>query len=263
MRSPHAVRGVTLVGLLLIALAVSAPPANAAGVLYRASISGVQELTWSVDGTRGSCEIRRGTGNGSVKFRFRSPKPGPASALPGRGGLRFSLGLPATATGTIAGTFTDANATPCPGFDPAEPVTRPVDGCGATKFGLRVDAQVRGAFVYVTGPTVPLGPPASINQAGGSCPFPLGGPIDSSSDRSACGDGNKLWQRSWGVSYSEGRGLAASRIAIKPGTLLRPKRRTVLLTGRSRVDCTIESTYSGGVKLTLDLRYTITLRRVR
>lgn len=255
----HTIRGLLLSGLLLVAIAASASPASARAVSYRVSVSGQQELTWSVDGTSGSCEIRHGAGNGRVAFRFRSPKPGTGVAKKHGGGLLFLSSIPATATGTIAGTFTDSVSTPCPGFEPSATFTEPVDGCGATKFGVRVDASAHGAFVYVTGPNWPLGPPGSISATGGSCPFL---PSVGSSDFSTCGDGKKLWQRSWAFG-AQGAGLAASRIAVKPRTLLRPKRRTTLLTGRAKVDCTMTSQYTGGTKIALDLRYTLTLRRIR
>ncbi len=268
MPASQAARGLLLGVSLLVLLAASAPAAGAVqrSVAYRVSISGQQELTWSFDGTRGTCQIVRGTGKGRVAFRFRSSKPGTGTVNPGAGGLSYaSFGVYATATGTIAGTYTETETTPCPGFAPRDPVTvtAPTGGCGATKFGLRIESQVRGAFLYVTGPKVPLGPPGSISAVGGVCPFPLDLSILESTDFSACGDGRGLWKRSWGVASSQGEGLAASRIAIKPKTLLRPKKKTVLLSGRARVDCTMSSTYSGGVKITLDLRYTVTLRRIR
>jgi hypothetical protein len=255
----HTIRGFLLGGLLLVAFAASASSAGASGVSYSVSVSGQQDLTWSVDGTSGSCEIRHGAGNGQVSFRFRSPKPGTAVAKKHGGGLLFLSSIPSTATGTIAGTFTDSVATPCPGFEPQAVFTEPATGCGATKFGVRVDASAHGSFIYVTGPNVPLGTPGSISETGGGCPF-----LDSgdSSDFSTCGDGQKLWQRSWAFG-SQGEGLAASRIAVTPRLLVRPKRRTIQLTGRSRVDCTMTSTYTGGVKIALDLRYTLTLRRMR
>lgn len=253
------IRGFLLAGLLLVAFAASVSSAGASGVSYSASVSGQQNLTWSIDGTSGSCETRHGAGNGSATFRFRSPKPGTAMASKRGHGLSFLSSIPATATGTIAGTFTDSVATACAGFEPRPVFTEPVTGCGATKFGVRVDASAHGSFIYVTGPKVPLGAPGSISETGGGCPFLAG--VDSS-DFSTCGDGQKLWQRSWAFG-SQGEGLAASRIAVTPRSLVRPKRRTIQLTGRSRVDCTMTSTYTGGVKIALDLHYTLTLRRVR
>jgi hypothetical protein len=252
-----------LLALLAAAVFVAMPAAlaRAAGsVSYAASVSGKQDLTWKVDGTSGNCEIRRGTGNGTVGFSFKSPKPATAAASSSRQGLSFTSSIPSVAQGSISGNFTDAVETPCPGFTPGDPVTAPTGGCGATRFGVRVDIQARKAFLYVTGPNTPLGP-VSLAQASGECPFPIGGPIDSSSDRSSCGDGRQLWQRSWGVSYSGGAGLFASRVHMTPKQLFRSKRK-VTITGRKDVSCTIESQYSGGVKLTGSLKYTISLKRI-
>jgi hypothetical protein len=242
-----------------VVVAIPAAVAQAAGPFsYSASVSGKQDLTWKVDGTRGNCEIRRGTGDGTVSFRFKSSKPGTAAASSSRSGLSFNSSIPSVAKGSIAGHFTDAPETPCPGFEPGDPVTQSASGCGATRFGVRVDIQAKGAFLYVTGPNVPLGP-VSIAQSGSDCPFPLGGFMDSSSDRTTCGDGRQVWQRSWGVSSAGGAGLFASRVHMTPKQLFR--KRKVVITGRKDVSCTVESSYSGGVKLTGSLKYTITLKR--
>ena len=53
-----------LVVLVLISLASAAPAASARSVVYRATISGQQELEWKVDGTTTGCESRRGAGKG-------------------------------------------------------------------------------------------------------------------------------------------------------------------------------------------------------
>jgi hypothetical protein len=250
-----------LVGSLLVAIFGALPQAaGAASASYSASISGKQDLTWKVDGTRGNCEIRRGTGEGTVSFRFKSSKPGTAAASSSGKRLSFTSSIPSVATGSIAGHFTDAVETPCPGFEPGAAVTQPAGGCGATRFGVRADIGAHGAFLYVTGPEVPLGP-VSLAQSSGECPFPVGGPIDSSSDRTTCGDGSKLWQRSWGVAASGGEGLLASRIHMTPKQLLGPKRKKITITGRKDISCTVPSDYAGGVKLTGSLKYTITLKK--
>lgn len=246
------VRGGLVAFVLLLAWA---PVADAA--LYRTSIRGSQELTWTVDGTTGGCEIRRGTGDGTVRFTFRSVKPQLLNA--GRDGLQGSL--PSVATGSITGRFTDAVETPCPDQEPGEPFVAPADGCGATRFGLRVDATPRGAFTYFTGPVTPLGP-ASTAQAGGECPFPVDLPVLESTDMGACGDGDQLWQRSWGVSASRGEGLLASRVQIGAKRLPR-KGRSRQLTGRAAVECTLPSQYTGGVALRGALTYTLTVKRTR
>ena len=251
----------TLASLVLVSALATLTAAPAHGASYKVTISGKQELTWKVDGTTSGCEVRRGAGSGSVRFSFRDRGAAPAGALARGRGMYFATSIPSKATGTISGAFTDSSATPCPQFAPGDPVIDPTGGCGAETFGVRVDFQYRDdGFIYVTGPQVPLGP-VSLAALGGECPFPLGGGFDSSSDRAACGDGSQLWKRSWGVAYSGGQGLFASRIAVKPKTLLRPKGKTVVLTGSAKVDCTIPSQYSGGIKLTGKLTYTLTARK--
>ena len=250
----------SLIVLVLISLTAAAPAASARSVAYRATISGQQELEWKVDGVTTGCESRRGAGKGRVAFRFREQRAIPTSANSFGKEMTFNVSIPSKATGSISGAFTDSVATACPGFAPREPLTSPVTGCGSTTFGLRVDVQLRGAYLYVTGPNTPLGP-VSTSQTSGDCPFQLGGGITTTSDRSACGDGTQLWKRSWGVSSAQGQGLFASRIANSGRGLLRPKRRTTTLSKRVAVDCTVPSQYSGGVKITGVLRYTLTLRR--
>ena len=241
--------------------ALAAAPAAARDITYSVSISGRQELQWKLDGTRGNCELRRGAGSGSVSFRFASRKAVPAPALARGRGMFFATSIPSTATGTIAGSFTDTVAAACPGFVPGDPVTDSTGGCGPVRFGVRVDFQYRSdGFVYVTGPGTPLGP-VSLAQAGGDCPFPVGGRFEDTNDRSACGDGSQLWRRSWGVSSAAGEGLFSSRFAVTPRALLRPRKKTIVLTGKASVDCTVPSSYSGGVKITGKLTYAMTLKR--
>jgi hypothetical protein len=250
-------RCVALGGALVTIVAAAPSPAGA--VVFNTSITGKQDLTWKVDGTAGNCEIRRGTGSGTVSFRFKSSKPAPAFSGSSRR-LSFTVSIPSVATGSITGAFTDTVETPCPGFAPGDPYTEETDGCGATRFGIRVDVSSHGAFLYVTGPNTPLGP-VSISQSGGHCPFPLGASsFDTSLDRSECGDGKQLWRRSWGVSSSGGQGLFASRVHMTPKQL---KRKKLTITGRSSVDCTVPSQYSGGVKLTGKLTFTLSLKRAR
>ena len=108
-------------------------PLSAGAAVYRASISGSQEVSWKVDGTSGNCEIRRGKGEGKVSFRFASAKPALVTAGRSGGGLAFVGSIPSTARGTIAGAFTDSPETPCAGFEPRPSVTDPAGGCGATR----------------------------------------------------------------------------------------------------------------------------------
>jgi hypothetical protein len=249
--------------LLLCALLggalLAAFPLGAHAAVYRASISGSQQVSWKVDGTRGNCEIRRGKGEGKSSFRFASAKAALVTAGRSRGGLAFVGSINSTAKGTLAGAFADTLETPCPGYEPGLAVTDPAGGCGATKFGLRVDLTAKGAFVYVTGPEVPLRT-GSLAQSPGQCPSPVDGSFLDSTDFSACGDGRQQWKRSWGVDSSGGRGLLASRLALTPGQLPKAKHKRSF-SKRTTIDCTMPSSYTGGVKIAGTLNYTLTLKR--
>jgi hypothetical protein len=234
-------------------------PLSADAAVYRASISGSQEVSWKVDGTRGNCEIRRGKGEGKSSFRFASAKAALVTAGRSGGGLAFVGSISSTARGTIAGAFADTLETPCPGYEPGKSLTDPAGGCGAAKFGLRVDLTAKGAFVYVTGPEVPLRS-GSLAQSSGQCPSPIDGSFLSSSDFSACGDGTQQWKRSWGVASSAGRGLLATRLHLTPGQLPKRKHKRTFAK-RTAIDCTMPSSYSGGVKIAGTLKYTLTLKR--
>lgn len=235
-----------------VALVAAVCAAGADAATFKVSISGQQEVSWAVDGTTGTCELRQGSGSGRATFRFASSRPAFTSLNPSGGGASLIVSVPSQATGSIEGSFTDSVAAPCPGFEPRDPVVQPTAGCGSTRFGLRVDAQLRGKVLFVTGVSTP---PADV---GADCPFPVGGFIDDSNDRSACGEGSQQWERSWGVSSAGGAGLLASRITVKRSALTR---RTVRLARTETIACTIGSSYSGGVKLTGKLRYVLTLRR--
>jgi hypothetical protein len=240
-----------------IALCVlMAAPAHSA--VFRATVSGQQELSWRLDGTTDGCEVRHGAGQGDVKITFKSSK----SSLIAVVGGRVDGSINAIAKGSISGSFTDTVQTACPGFEPGEPFTASASGCGPLRYGLRVDLSRHGAFVYVVGPEVPLGP-VSIAQSGGDCPFPDGGySFSSDGDRTACGDGTQLWQRSWGVGGPTG--LFGSRLHITNKGLLRTKKgRTKHLTGRKDVDCNTGSQYTGGIPMTGKLTYTLSLKRLR
>lgn len=243
-----------------LATAVLAAPAHSAGpLLYNVGVSGTQELSWKVDGTTPACESRRGSGSGTVKFRFHDDGATPTTALAKGRGMTFAAGVPSTATGSISGAFTDSLAAACPGNLPAEPSTLPTTGCGATKFGIRVDAQYRSnGFLYVTGPN----PMVSLIST--NCPFPMDFNVFAGSfDWSSCGEGRQQWQRSFGLNTSQGEALLASRIAVKPRAILHPRRSKITLTGSAKVDCTVPSRYSAGVHFTGKLTYTLTARRVR
>jgi hypothetical protein len=243
-------------GALCVSLLALLP--NAAGAAtFRTTISGKQELTWKLDGTTGSCEIRHGVGTGTVKFSFKSSK----SSLIAVAGGNTVGSINTVAKGSISGSFTDTVETPCPGFAPLDPYMDSTAGCGATHYGIRVDISRHGAFVYVTGPEVPLGP-VSIAQSGNDCPFPDGGySWSTSGDRTACGDGKQVWQRSWGVGGPTG--LFATRLHVTQKGLLHVKKgKTKLLTGHKVVDCTTDSQYSGDIRMTGTLTYTLSMKRV-
>lgn len=245
-------------GLCLI---VAATPQLASAASFKVSVRGTQYLKWSLDGTRGSCEIRRGMGGGEVNFAFKSAKAQPVFV--GKSGRRLEVtgSIPSVATGTITGQFSDTLATACPNFAPADPYIPPTAGCGASKFGIRMDLQTRGAFVYVTGPNVPL-TSGSTSASPGGCPFPIDSSLLFSSDLSACGDGSNLWQRSWGMAFSNGEGLFAGKLSISARKLLKTKkRRSAIITGRSVVSCNVASQYSGGVTYGGQLKYTLTFKR--
>jgi hypothetical protein len=235
---------------------VLAAPCHAA--VFRATVSGQQELSWKLDGTTGDCEIRHGIGHGDVKITFKSSK----SALIAVAGGNVVGSINAVAKGSISGSFTDTLQTPCPGFGPLDPYSDSTAGCGPLRYGVRVDVSRHGAFVYVAGPEVPLGP-VSIAQSGGDCPFPDGGySWSTSGDRTACGDGKQVWQRSWGVGGPTG--LFASRMHVTNKGLLRVKKgSTKHLTGRKDVDCTTDSQYTGDIPMTGKLTYTLSLKRLR
>jgi hypothetical protein len=258
MLARHALRRtparVAVLGCALLGLAA----AQADAAVYRTSISGRQHVSWKVDGTAGGCEVHRGRGEGAVTFTVKSSKAAPLTGGTRRVPLLGSI--PSVATGSIEGRFADTVETPCPGFEPGDPVIEPVDGCGSTRFGIRVDVTPKGAFTYINGPATPLGP-VSTAGARGTCPFPVDTPILSSNDFTACGDGQALWRRSWGIGSSGGQGLLASRISVTPKRLPR-KGRTRVLTGRATVDCTMSSPYSGGVKVTGSLTYRLTVKRI-
>ena len=242
--------------LALLVLALIVPTASAA--VFKASIKGTQEVSWSVDGTTSACESRRGTGSGVAKFSFKSPKSAPLFVGSGRKAPKIVGSLTTKATGTQSGSFSETVATACPGFEPGDPYTTPAQGCGATSFGIRVDFKTRGAFVNVTGPSVPLGP---VSLANTGCPTSLDAhPM--SNDLTACGDGVAQDQRSWGIADAAGEGLLFSKLHISSKKLLKTKKRkSKKITGRAVVDCNVPSLYSGGISYKAELKYTLTLKR--
>ena len=232
-------------------------PQAAGAAVFRTTFSGQQELSWKLDGTTGDCEIRRGVGQGDVKVKVKSSQAG----LIAVNGRRVDGSITSVAKGSVSGSFTDTVQTPCPGFEPAEPYTASAAGCGPLRYGIRVDLSRHGAYIYVVGPEVPLGP-VSIAQSGGDCPFPNGGyGFSTDGDRTACGDGRQVWQRSWGVGGPTG--LFASRLHVTNKGLLRIRKGTTKsITGRKDVDCTTGSQYSGGIRMLGKLTYTLSMKRL-
>lgn len=241
-----------LVLAALLVLAVSASSAHAAN--YRATFSGTQELRWKLDGTNGSCEIRRGTGQGTVKLTIKGNR---SATLFSSGSKRINLlgSIPSTARGTISGSFTERTETPCPGFEPDGPRTAATDGCGAVKFGVRLDLKPVGAFTYLFGPGTP-GPRT------GECPFYIDNSFTSTNDLTACGDSLTVQhKRNWAVSSSGGQGLFAGRLSATQTKPLK-KGRSKTLTVRIPVSCTVDGTFTGGVTITGVAKYQLKLKRV-
>lgn len=241
--------------VLALASALGLAAAGASGAhaaVYRATFSGTQELGWKVDGTTGSCEIRRGVGQGAVRLTVK----GDRSALLTAGTKRLDLlgSIPSTARGTITGSFAETTVTPCEGFEPGAPTTAKTDGCGAVRFGVRLDLKPVGAFTYLFGPGSP-GPRA------GACPFYVDNALASSNDFGACGDSlTRQHRRNWAVSSSGGQGLFGGRLTAAQAKPLK-KGRSKTLTVRIPVSCTVPSTYTGGVKITGVAKYQLKLRR--
>ncbi len=184
-----------------------------------------------------------------MSFRFKNASSGSLVFTGNSGGGS----IPALATGSVTGDFVSSVAAPCPGDSAGETVTERTNDCGDKKFGVRVDVKLVGTKLYVNGPGAAPTPNVS------DCPFPVGGVMDNTNDRTSCGDGAQMYQRSYGVSVTGGIGLLASVVTVKPSSLTKP---TVRLSKREQISCTIDSEYGGGVKVTGTLRYTITLKRL-
>jgi hypothetical protein len=234
------------------ALVFAATAGAASSGVFKVSASGKQELTWSLDGTRGACEIRRGAGSGNVKFSFKTPNA--ASLYVSKsGGITGSINL--KATGTRAGSFGETTVTPCSGFEPSAPFTEDASDCGATAFAPRMDFKTKGAFTWITAPS-------SIATGGPSCPFYVDSSLLLSSDLKACGDSDTQYKRSWGVSAAAGEGLFASKISPSMKTLLKIKKgKSKTITGKASVDCKPASTYSSPVVIKGSLKYSLKFKR--
>ncbi|MBI2690402.1 MAG: hypothetical protein HYX29_00435 [Solirubrobacterales bacterium] len=240
---------IPLVALTCVLLLTTAT-AQAKSGSFKVSVSGTQNYSWSLDGTRGSCEIQRGAGSGTNKFTFKSPKSAPFFVSTSSG---IMGSLNATAKGNRTGSFSVTTATPCPGYEPGLPMVGDASGCGEYKYNLRMDFKQKGASQYVTGPSQTYPP--------GACPSPIDSDILLSTDLAACGDIlGILYRRSWGVSGAAG--LLASKISPSIKTLLKTQKgRSKSITGKAAVECKPASTFSSPVTIRADLKYTLTFKR--
>lgn len=217
---------------------------------FNVSVSGTQSYNWSLDGTTGSCEIRRGAGSGTNKFSFKSPKAEPFY-LSTSTGIMGSLN--ATAKGNRTGAFGETTVAPCPGFEPAAPFTANASGCGDYKYKLRMDFKQKGAFQYVVGP--------NLTYPAGVCPSPIESSLLLSTDLSQCGDSSVQYKRSWAASGAAG--LLASKISVSMKNLLKTRKgKSKSITGKTEVECRPASSfYSNPVVIRAELKYTLTLKR--
>jgi hypothetical protein len=173
-----------LVTLCVFTTSASAAPRKAR---FRATIEGVQTITWSVDttGTNPACgETYRGSGR--ERIRFRSPKPQRLT-------VRMSHGVPIYAMGrrwaelltngsvTRHGSLTaipHPNGVPCgggaPGGDPPRP---PASDCGTEAFEQLPLMPVplgRNAIRFEVGDPAPLPPFQTCPVYGPAFPTLLG-----------------------------------------------------------------------------------------
>ncbi|MGH2960234.1 MAG: hypothetical protein ACRDKE_11565 [Solirubrobacterales bacterium] len=233
----------------IICVLLMSATAQAKSGSFKVSVSGTQNYTWSLDGTSGSCEIQRGAGSGTNKFSFKSAKAAPLF-ISTSSGIVGSIN--ATAKGNRVGTYSVTNAAPCPGFEPGLPFFDDVSGCGDYKYNLRLDFKQKGAFQYVTGPTLTYPP--------GHCPSPISSSLFLSTDLTQCGDSSVQYKRSHGVFGGEG--LLASKIAPSIKKLLKTKKgKSKSISGKASVDCKPASWYSSPVMIRADLKYTLTFKR--
>lgn len=233
---------------VVLSLAVPSVAQAASSGTFKVSVSGKQSLTWSLDGTSGSCEIRRGSGSGSTSFSFKSPKAA-LLFVSKSGGIVGSLN--STAKGERTGNFTTTTATPCPGFEPQAPYTEDASGCGATKTGIRLDFKTKNAFTWVSGAANPLPP--------GLCPNFTDQLL--STDLTACGDSSTQYKRSYGLTYG-GSGLFATKLAISMKTLLKVKKgKKKTITGKAVVDCKPATMLSSPITLKGELKYSLVFKR--
>lgn len=226
-------------------------PSAAGAATFKVTGSGSQQLKWSVSGTRGTCEIRQGTGSGSTAFKFKTTKS--SMLYVAKSGIVGSVMF--SASGTQTGSYGETTVTECPGYAPSDPYTSEATGCGPFKTNPRLDFKTKGAFTYLTGPV------QSLNITG-PCPHYIDDSLTESSDFSACGDSNTQYKRSWGVSSSSSRGLLASKLHLSMKKLLKVKKgKKKTITGKSSVDCSMPSSLSSPVRITAELKYSLVFKR--
>ncbi|MBJ7353535.1 MAG: hypothetical protein JHC98_01810 [Thermoleophilaceae bacterium] len=231
---------------ILTVLALASTAGAASSGVFKVSASGKQSITWSLNGTRGSCEIQTGTGSGSTNFSFKTAKAGLLSVS--RSGMLGSLTT--SAKGSQSGSFVETH-TACPPFEVVPPYTQDASGCGARKFDVRMDFATKKGVTWVIGPAQPL--PL------GSCPSYTDQLL--STDLTSCGDSNTQYKRSFGLAYG-GIGLFASKLNISMKSLLKVRKgKKKTITGKTTVDCKPASVYSNPLVLKGELKYTLTFKR--
>jgi hypothetical protein len=231
---------------------------SAQAAVFKATVSGKQNLEWTVGGTSGNCEIRTGTGKGSTDFSFSSPKAAFLTITSSKKSAKVVGSIPATAKGTVTGSFSEQTTTPCPGYAPSDPFTEDASQCGGDKFGVRLDFKTNGAFVYVTAPSTYL---AGGRRITGQCPTPIGSAYLSTNVLTTCGDGAKQYERSWGVANAWGEGLFATKLTISKNLAKLKKGKSKTITGKASVDCTVGSPFSAGVTFKGSLKYAVKFTR--
>jgi hypothetical protein len=234
------------VAALAVALASTATANAASSGTFKVTASGKQSLTWSLNGTRGSCEIQTGSGSGSTSISFKSVKAGFVSV--NKSGILGSV--TSAAKGERLGSFVETH-TACPGFEPVPPYTADASGCGALKFDVRMDFATKKGLTWVTGPALPL--------PGGVCPNYTDQLF--SSDLAVCGDSFTQYKRSWGLVYG-GAGLFSSKWNISTKNLLKVKKgKKKTITGKTTIDCKPTSLYSNPIILKGELKYSLVFKR--
>jgi hypothetical protein len=269
-----------LAGALALAAAAVPGTAGAAAPFYKVTVTGTQTVSWSFTGSvlRGGCSGPAGdfaivsddVGSGSATFRIRNS--GKAFAAPSKIARRLAMTFSANvkAAGTMSGSYT-VGATrlvggPCDVFQSQPAVPAPTTNCGAQRFGLRLDAAVHGAFLWVNGPE-DIVAAASPARGADDCPYPARIFNDTLSrtgaQNTACDPVlDPLWKRTYELN-GMGRGWASVKIPLAPKTVLQPKGRVVVLARRVQKQCRLTVDAAGGAAMVVDVstQLTLTLRK--